>query len=662
MKKWLGCLAVCMALWGPGLSQAEDVQKDKEILSTMEEVVVTAGRVKEKKKEITSNVTIINEEEIKISSATDLGDLLAEKGVGHIQKYPGTSTSIGIRGFRTDATGVDLAGKVLVLIDGRRSGTGNASKIMTKNIERIEIIRGPASVQYGSAAMGGVVNVITKRGKDKPTAFIEGILGSYDYQESSVGFSGKYKAFDFSGSFTRDSRDDYDTADGDKYKNTAYDYKNSASLNLGYEFFPENLVSVIYTYFDADDVGNPGYLSQNDLDDHSDKENKSVDFVYDGKSRNELFSWKLRYFDGKDEDEYFLPVASNPDFWDDGISDKLTINFKGTQAQFSYNQEYLLVTAGFDWVNYETEDSKYSPKKTEYDDPAGFLLAKGKLLDERLIITGGVRYDHYKVEVKGNEGGTEKDNYTCPRAGIAYLLTDHLKVRANYGRAFRMPTAQQLAGDMMMWSVRYVGNPDLDPERSDTYEGGLDFSMDSFNLSLTYFHTDFDDKIESYTKLNGDTSYRNLGKAEIEGIEGSFSFDIGSLFSWDYQVKPYVSVIYLPTYEDEETHEDLKHTSDYNVSYGITVSDFSGLSTNLNLSYTGKQDITDYEGGTYQTITKGGFTVANLTISKKILNTEKYGSITLKGEIQNLFDKNYEYIQGYPMPGRNFFIGMKYDY
>jgi len=662
MKKWLGCLAVCMALLVPGLSQAEDAQKDKKIISIMEEVVVTAGRVEEKKKEITSNVTIIDEEEIKISSATDLGDLLAEKGIGHIQKYPGTSTSVGIRGFSTDTTGVDLAGHVLILIDGRRSGTGNASKIMTKNIERIEIIRGPGSVQYGSAAMGGVVNVITRQGKEKPTAFVEGGLGSYDYEEGSVGFSGKYATFDFSGSFTRDSRDDYDTADGEKYNNTAYDYKDSGSFNLGYEFLPENRVSVIYTYFDADHVGNPGYLSQNDLDDYSDKENKSVDFVYDGKSRNELFSWKVRYFDGKDEDEWFCPVVSNPDFWDDGISDKITVDFKGTQMQFSYNQERFLVTAGFDWVNYETEDSKYSPKKTEYDDPAGFLLAKGKLLDDRLIISGGVRYDHYKVEVKGDEGGTEKDNYTCPRAGIAYLLTDHLKVRANYGRAFRMPTALQLAGDMMMWSTHYVGNPGLDPEKSDTYEGGLDFSLASFNLSLTYFHTDFDDKIESYTKPNGDTSYRNLGEAEIEGIESNFSFDMGSLFSWDYQVKPYVSVIYLPTYEDEETGEDLKYTSDYNVSYGITVSDFSGLSANLNLAYTGKQDITDYENGTYETITKGGFTVTNLTISKKILNTEKYGSITFKGEIQNLFDKDYEYIQGYPMPGRSFFIGMRYDY
>ena len=662
MKKCLGCLAACMVLAVPGYSQAENAQKDKKIVSTMEEVVVTAGRVKEKKKEITSNVTIIDEEEIKMSSATDLGDLLAEKGVGHIQKYPGTSTSIGIRGFRTDATGVDLAGKVLVLIDGRRSGTGNVAKITTKNIERIEIIRGPGSVQYGSAAMGGVVNVITKQGRGKPTAFVEGTLGSYDYQESSVGFSGKYKTFDFSGSFTKDSRDDYDTAEGDKYNNTAYDDKNSASLNLGYEFLPGNRVRIIYTYFDADEVGNPGYLSQNDLDDYKDSSNDSVDLIYDGKTRNSLFSWKVRYFDGEDEEEWFNPVASNPDFWDDGIPDKITVDFKGTQAQFSFHQHYLLLTAGFDWVNYETGDSKYSPKKTEYNDSAGFLLAKTKLLDQRLILSGGIRYDNYKVEVKAGEGGTERDNHTCPRAGIAYLLTDYLKVRANYGRAFRMPTAQQLAGDMMMWATRYVGNPDLDPEKSDTYEGGLDFFRDSFNLSLTYFYTDFDDKIESYVKPNGDTSYRNLGEAEIEGIEGSFSFDLGALFSWNYQVKPYVSVVYLPTYEDEETDEDLKYTSEYNISYGITVSDFSGFSANLNLAYTGEQDITDYEYGTYETITKGGFTVANLTVSKKILSMNKYGSITLRGEIQNLFDKDYEYNQGYPMPGRSFFMGLRYDY
>jgi vitamin B12 transporter len=187
---------------------------------TMDEVVITAGRVEEKKKEITTNLTIIDEEEITNSSAANLGDLLAEKGIGHIHKYPGVSTSIGIRGFRTDTTGVDLAGKVLLLLNGRRAGTGNAAKIMTKNIERVEIIRGPASVQYGSAAIGGVINVITRQGEEKPTAFVDGLLGSYGYREGSAGFSGKYDQVDFSGTFTRDSGDDYDTAQGARYYNT----------------------------------------------------------------------------------------------------------------------------------------------------------------------------------------------------------------------------------------------------------------------------------------------------------------------------------------------------------------------------------------------------------------------------------------------------------
>jgi vitamin B12 transporter len=202
----------------------------------------------------------------------------------------------------------------------------------------------------------------------------------------------------------------------------------------------------------------------------------------------------------------------------------------------------------------------------------------------------------------------------------------------------------------------------LKPEKSETYEGGLDFSYASFNAGLTYFHTDFKDKIESYTTGTGDTSYHNIGQAELEGFEGTLSYDIGSLFSWDYQVKPYVSFTWLTKYWDKEANEDLQYTSDLIISYGITVSDFDGFSANLNLAYTGKQDITDYEGGTYATITQGSFTVANLTVSKRILDFEKYGSVTLKGEIQNLFDEDYEYVQGYPMPGRVFFLGMRYDF
>jgi vitamin B12 transporter len=535
---------------------------------------------------------------------------------------------------------------------------------MTKNIERVEIIRGPASVQYGSAAMGGVVNVITKEGRGKPSMFLEGFLGSFGHEEGSVGFSGEYDRFDFSGSFTRDSIDDYDTADGDKYYNTGYDDKNNYNLNLGYEFLPGNRIGVIYNYFDADDVGTAGDFSRNDLDNYKNTSNKSIDFIYDGGTSDGLFSWKARYFDGEDEDKWFDPVASNPTFWDDGVPHKSSVDYKGAQAQVSYDQEYLLVTAGFDWVNYETKDDTYSPKKTEYDNPAGFLLAKARLLDKRLIISGGLRYDDYEVEMKRGEGGTQSDDNISPRFGVAYLLTDYLKLRANYGEAFKMPAAEELAGNYPGWYGNYVGNPDLNPEESETYEGGLDFSYASFNAGLTFFHTDYKDKIETYTMPGGDTSWKNIGKADITGFEGELSYDIGAHFAWRFELKPYVSFVYLTEYKDKETDKDLKYTSDLTMSYGITVSDFAGLSANLNFAYTGEQKIDDWQSPTWPppVIEKGGFTVANFTITKKLLDTQKYGGITLRGEIQNLFDEDYEYVKDYPMPGRSFYLGMRYDF
>lgn len=647
MKKWFFlCLGVAV-LALPGFSEAKEIEE-------IEEVVVTASRVKEPKKEITTNVSVIDQDAIKISSARNLGDLLAERAGIYIKKYPGVLTSVGIRGFKTETHGNDLKGHVLVLLDGRRAATGNLAKIMTRNIERVEIIRGPASVQYGSAAVGGVINVITKQGGEKPEVFAEGGLGSFGYEEAAAGFSGKYNMFDFSGSFSRSSRDDYDTADGDKYKNTGYDEIKNMSLNLGLEFLPGNRLGIIYTAFDADGVGSPNKLRENDLDDYKDSRNESFDVVYDGHTATGLFSWMARYFQGDDDDKSVAPGS-----W---VSEKET-DSEGAQGQVSLNMESATLTAGFDWVNYDIEATS-APNETEYDNIAGFILGKIRLLDERLILTAGLRYDEYEVQVIEPAGRDEDDNNFSPSVGVAYLLNDHLKFRANYAEAFVMPAADQLAADFSSWGTHYIGNPDLDPEESKTYEGGVDFSYAAFNSSLTYFHTDFEDKIVTFDLISDtEKSWKNLGEATVSGFEADMFYDLGVLFSWEVQVKPYINLTYLTKYEDEETGEDLQYTPDLTASYGLTVSKLDDFSANLNFAYLGKQDITLWDGMTsIGSATKGGFTVANFTISKKILQSEKYGGVTLKGEIQNIFDRDYEYNEGYPMPGRSFFLGLRYDY
>jgi len=131
----------------------------------MEEVVVTATRVEEPKKDVSSSVQIITAEDIKSSTAKDAGDLIAFSGVGHIHKYSGALTGmIEIRGLTTDAMSDPLTSRVLVLVNGSNAGTVNLAKIPVDDIERIEIVKGPASVLYGSSAMGGVINIITKQG------------------------------------------------------------------------------------------------------------------------------------------------------------------------------------------------------------------------------------------------------------------------------------------------------------------------------------------------------------------------------------------------------------------------------------------------------------------------------------------------------------------
>jgi len=291
------------------------------------------------------------------------------------------------------------------------------------------------------------------------------------------------------------------------------------------------------------------------------------------------------------------------------------------------------------------------------------MLARTKALDQKLIISSGLRYDRYEVAVTEPSGRTEDDSNISPRFGLACLLTDNLKLRANYGEAFVMPAADHMAADYTFWGVHSLGNPDLRPEKSKTYEGGLDFSYSFFNSTLTYFYTDFRDKIEPVTKAGNISTWENTGKATIEGVECELSCDIGGFFQWSLEVKPYFNCTYLTKYRDDATGRDLKYISDLQVSYGVTISDSKGFSANLNLAYTGKQMVDDWESGAWPApvVEKSGFTLANFTISKKILDYGKYGEFSIRGEIQNLLDKDYEYVKGYPMPGRSFFIGLRYD-
>ncbi|MDD9302486.1 MAG: TonB-dependent receptor [Desulfobacter sp.] len=647
MKKWLWILIILTVWMLPSVLMADDT----------DEMVVTASRVKEKKKEVTQTVQTIDKIEIEASGASDLADLLAEKGIGHIHKYPSGNTSVGIRGFRTDPHGNDLNGNILILLNGRRAGTGNLTKFMTKNIERVEIIRGPGAVQYGSAGMGGVINVITKQGTDNFEGFVEAGFGSYSHNEQSVGLSGKSGKFDYSAAITRLDKDDYKTVNDGDYANTNIDDQINASINLGYEFAPDNRIGLIYNFYDVE-TGNWSSLAYNSAnDDYTEKDNASLDLIYDGATETKSYTWRLRYFNGEDNNNYYYPDSGKD-------ASETETDQNGIQAQVTGNFGLSQLTLGTDWVNYDINASGVA---SEYDNKALFALGKTRLLGERLILSGGVRLDDYEIE--GN--GTEKsDDDVTFNLGTAYLLTDNWKIRLNFGQAFVMPTAEQLLIDMSYSGGFYIyeANPNLNPERSQTYEAGIEYESLLTRAGLTAFYTDYKDKIVSaYSRTVGMSnyySYSNVNEATISGIEGTLSFDMGGLLGWGLEVRPFANFVYLNEYEDGDTGKDLLYTSDMTISAGLRVADPDLFNVNLVITHTGEQDINVYNAVAMATerVTKKDFTVTNLTGNYKIFQQENGNALWVHGEVNNLFDKDYEYINGYPMAGRNFFASLKYAF
>lgn len=658
MKKkifiWVSAVLLLCSL-PAGADEVDNMSAEGSVLETM---VVTAGRVEEKKQDVTTNITVITEDELKLSPAKDLGDLLAQQGF-MIREYPNSLVSVSIRGFRTETHGNDLASHVLILVNGRRAGTGNLAKIMMDNVQRVEIIRGPGSVQYGASAMGGIVNVITKEGDGKPSLFVEGTLGSWEYQNITAGGSGKIKNVDFSFSASTESQDDYTTGGGDKYRNTGVDSKDRISFNAGWTFMPGHRVGVAYTGYEADGIGNPDYLSQNDLDDYVDHSIKTVDLVYDGQTTDGFMIWNLRYFQGEDEYETF-----DPEVYGDTHGYFRDTDHQGAQAQLTFNWDLVRITTGMDWTHYEISNSyTIDGEENTYDNPAAFLMAKTSLLNDRLVLSVGGRYDQYEVE--SDDGRSMDETHWSSSLGAVYKLTRGLSVRANYAEAFRMPTADELymyddysAFGFGIWA----GNPDLDPEKSKTYEVGIDYAKGSLTSGLTYFYTDFEDKISyAYDAATEVTRYENIEGATISGIEGSLQCNIGEFFNWTYVLAPYVSFTYLSEFEDEDADQDLQYTPEWTASYGVRLANPAvGFESKLNFSYVDEQDINDYEGTGEDTL--DGYTVADLSISKQLLSFDPYGHLSIKADVLNLFDEDYEAVQGYPMPGRGFMVGLKYEY
>jgi Outer membrane cobalamin receptor protein len=657
MERILAVLAVFAMVAGSAYPAAGQEAKDSgQNVRTTEKVVVTAGRVAEKEKNVTQTMTVIPREEIEKNQYQDMGQMLRNYGV-HVNNYtPGESFSqIAIRGMRTPLFGDAVTSPILVMVDGRRAGTTNIAMIPMVSIERIEIIRGPASVQYGASAVGGVVNIITKRGGEDLKVSAETGAGSWETWKSQAGFSGSYGILDFAGGVSWMTMDrDYKTGDGHRYKNTGFNYKTAYTLNTGLTFLEEHRLSVSFLGTKSDKMGNPNEYRYNEtsLTPITDRSNHSVDLVYDGGYKNWGLSWKARYYNVSDQYLWDDPASA----WN--VRSKTKADTQGFQSQISWIKEFLTLTGGLDWSNndYRVEGAS----RSEYGSIGGFLLAKASLFEEKLILSAGIRYDDYSLEYEGKDRSL--DNVT-PSVGLAWHTTDWLTLRANYGESYRIPAAMEVTGYTDSWNgTVYRGNSGLDPEQGKGWDVGFKIDYKAFNLDLTYFQTDYENKILSRSiGSSTDREYYNIGgKAKYRGTESQASVDIGHFFDWPFMLRPYANITHLLKYEDENGNK-IQNVSNIDLAYGLSFQyPAIGLETDLRFTYFGHQREMDFTS--YEVKKTGGATTADFFISQRICKWENMGTLSVKGEMRNIFNENYATIYGYPMPGRSFYIGLKYEY
>ncbi len=637
-------------------------------VTNLETLVVTATKVPTPAREVPVRVDVITAEDIKKSHARDLSELLIQKLPTHFHRYPGSLTALDIRGFRTDTHGSDIKGRVLILIDGHRAGTGNIASIPMENIERIEVVHGPASVIYGSAAMGGVVNIITKQGKGKPSIDAGFEYGSWDRVKGDATISGGLLedkiGFSISGRTIRQS-DDYSDGDGDTVGNTEYN-DEAYSISLTARPVKDHTFNFVGQYYRAWDVGTPGPDYSPDLDNYKSIMRRYFSGAYDGKLPEYNISWHISGYSVYDRSSWNDPAQA----WGylSSVTETETSGIRAHAQVPTFSWGRLLI--GSDWDHIEVESWKkptgapWSPDTT-YDNYAFFAEEKITPMD-KLSIYIGLRYDIFDESIEETEGlkvkaDDETFDHVSWRTGITYYVTDWLSARAAIGTAFRVPTADELAGRYEGGWTKIIGNPDLDPEESITYEIGIDGSKSNANFGLSLFYTDYSDHIVGgfTTCVDGDctwTTYKNLDGATYVGIEGyaSYTYPV-RISSHTLNITPYVNWIYYfvrDIDDDDESSVDIDtipYVSEANLIAGLKLAldDLADLTLEANYHGTQKVQNWNFMSPDYgKFMDKGGFTTYSLR-----LNLYPFEHFSPYLTIENLTDKDYSYVDGYPMPG-----------
>lgn len=454
-------------------------------------VVITASRTEQRLRDAIPHTTVLTPKDIRDSQAVDLPSLLRrEAGFEFTQNGGiGSTSAVFMRGGRS--------AQALILIDGVRVedigfGTTAIQHIMLDEVERVEIVRGNVSSLYGSGALGGVVQVFTKRGRGEPAANGEATVGSRNTWRLRAGYGGEAGATRFNISASRFDTGGFSAIDPQLAPSANPDrdgYRNdSVSGSLAHEISRRHELGLSFLRT----RGRLDYDSAFDTPDttHQSAQDLGMSQVY--WEARFLEAWKSR-----------LAAAEGTDYRTDLRNGDFDSRSNTRSRQLIWDHEVRLSTAhvvsgGLEQLRQNLDNSSFASRMREADIVRlGYL---GRLGDHSL--QANARSEDYSDFGKA-------DTYFL---GYGFDLTEAWRLIASTSTAFRAPTFQDLFG--------FGGNPQLKPERARTHEAGVQWAQGPNRVRVVAFDSKYQDAItfdlQSFT-------VRNVRKASVTGVESSYA-------------------------------------------------------------------------------------------------------------------------------------------
>ncbi len=583
-----------------------------------ETIVVTPTRLSQKLAAPLQHTSVITRADIESSAATDLPTLLRQESGVEIAQTGGlgAQSAIRIRGSESD--------HVLVLIDGVRvnsvtTGATAIDQIMLDEIERIEIVRGNVSSVYGSEAIGGVVQIFTRRGQGKVKATAGIAAGTDEYRKLAFSLGGELGNTRMhlgavrtrSGGFSSVIEDyipgpyysfDPSDVDEDDYRNTTLNFALSHLLADGQEIGLTAMLAKGDTEFDGS------------YQNHSDQTLTALSLFSDNRiTRN----WQSR-----------VQLSHGTDDLNSDLDGLPTDRFETRNRQLAWSNQIETglgsITLGIEglWQDLESNQSYSEDSRRVGSLVAGYVRA----LDAHDLQLN-LRYDDYS-----DFGGT-----TTGLVGYGYRITPQWRVSASYSTAFKAPTFNELY--TMAFAPWYVGNPDLEPERARSAELGITFNGKLGLARATLFETRTKNLIVPVSN-----TLENLDEARNRGLEFSWS---GRFADMEGRV-----ALTLQDPEDMQTGEALlrRAKSFGSVSIGQVRGDFDWRAEVLASGSHPDLHVTEFIRTTVP-----GYGVLNASFGWKPAPDWKLGI-----KLHNLLDKDYVLVHGYQTQGRGGFIELAY--